>query len=107
MGRVGLAGLLAAGDDRCGDRVGFDDDEEGRPVDEAGLVSGRRPGTEGPPDLPFMTERVDDPADAPAMLVSYPGRCGGTSVHRLVENSFGVTDHQQRPGWLPRRSPAG
>jgi len=40
-----------------------------------------------------MTERVDDPADAPAMLVGYPSRRGGTSVHRLVENSFRVTDH--------------
>jgi len=64
-------------------------------------VSGRRPGTEGPPDFPLMTERVDDPADAPAMLVSHPGRRGGTSVHRLVENSFRVTDHQQHPAGCP------
>src|SRR5215831_12607349 len=48
-----------------------------------------------------MTERVDDPADAPAMLVSYPGRRGGASVHRLVENSFRVTDHQQHPAGCP------
>jgi hypothetical protein len=70
-------------------------------VDEAGLLSGWRPWTERPPDFPFMTERVDDPADAPAMLVSYPSRRGGTSVHRPVENSFGVTDHQENPAGGP------
>jgi len=48
-----------------------------------------------------MTERVDDPADAPAMLVGYPSRRGGTSVHRLVENSFRVTDHEQHPAGCP------
>jgi hypothetical protein len=44
-----------------------------------------------------MTERIEDPAQAPAVLVSYLGRRNGTGSDRLREHRVRVFDQQQGP----------
>ena len=57
----------------------------------------RRPLAEWPPDLPLVSEWVNNPAQAPAMLIADRGNLPGAGVDRLLEYRAGVVDDEQRP----------
>jgi hypothetical protein len=59
--------------------------------------SGWRPGSKWPADLPFMTERIDDPAQAPAVLVGHVGCWRGAGADRLREHRIWIVGYQQDP----------
>jgi hypothetical protein len=44
-----------------------------------------------------MTERVDDPAQPPPVLVPHLGRWRGPSRHGLAEHRVRIAHHQERP----------
>src|SRR5436190_17467902 len=55
------------------------------------------PGSERHADLPLMTERVDNPAESPAMLVAHRGRLLSAGGDCLPDHAVGLVDHEQRP----------
>jgi hypothetical protein len=57
----------------------------------------RRPLAEWPPDLPLVSEWVNDPTQAPAMLIADRANLMGAGVDRLREYRAGVVDDEQRP----------
>jgi hypothetical protein len=44
-----------------------------------------------------MTERIEDPAQAPAVLVGHVARCSGTGPYRTLEHRIRIVDYQQHP----------
>ncbi len=64
-------------------------------VPSVGGGSGWRPGAEWPADLPLVAERVDDPAQPPAVLVAHWRRFRRASGDRLPDDAVGVFDHEQ------------
>src|SRR6266571_4942324 len=60
-------------------------------------VSGRRPGPDRRADLPLVPERIDDPAQTPAMLIANGGLLRGAGVDRPPHHGVGIIGHQQRP----------
>ena len=58
-------------------------------------VSDGRPISEWPPDLPLVPERVDDPAEPPAVLVADGGELPGTLTHRLCQHRAWILDDQE------------
>ncbi len=63
----------------------------------AGGVSGRRPGPDRLADLPLVPERIDDPAQTPAVLIANGGLLRGAGVDRPPHHGVGVIGHQQGP----------
>src|SRR5438445_346173 len=61
-----------------------------------GPRSSRGPGSHRHPDLPFVAEWVDDPAEPPAVLVAHRGQFRRASGDRLPDDAVGVFDHKQR-----------
>jgi hypothetical protein len=53
-------------------------------------VSGRRPGPDRLADLPLVPERIDDPAQPPAVLIANGGLLRGTGPDRLPHHGVGV-----------------
>src|SRR5262249_15254601 len=61
-----------------------------------------RPHACRPADLPLMTERIENPAQPPAMLIGHLRCRRGTGAYRLREHRVGIIDYQQDPA---RRTP--
>src|SRR5262245_45318515 len=57
----------------------------------------RRPRPERNADLPLLTERVDNPAEAPPVLVTHRRCLRRARGYRLSDDSVRVIDHEQRP----------
>jgi hypothetical protein len=59
--------------------------------------SGWRPGTYRPADLPLMTERIEDPAQTPAVLVGHLGCRNGTGLYCLGKHRVRIINNKQNP----------
>ncbi len=44
-----------------------------------------------------MTERIENPAQTPAMLIGHLGCCRGAGRDRLSHHRVGIIDHEQGP----------
>lgn len=55
------------------------------------------PGSERPPDLPLVPERVDDSSEPPSVLVVYRRGLSRAGRDRLPGNCFGIVDDEQHP----------
>src|SRR5262245_51096092 len=64
----------------------------GRPCDSAWW-----PRSEWRADLPLVAERVDDPAEPPAVLVRHRRGFRRTCGYGLSDDRVGVLDHEQHP----------
>ena len=60
--------------------------------------SGRRPGPDRLANLPLGPERIDDPANTPAVLIASGRLLGGTRLYCPPQHSVGVIGHQQGSG---------
>ena len=69
----------------------------GQLVSWVGRPSFWRPGTKRPADFPLVPERVEDPAQTPAVLIGHLGRYTGASRQRLREHRVRVVCHEQGP----------
>src|SRR5512132_103418 len=66
-------------------------------TDWPSIRSARRPRSGRLADLPLVAEGINDPADAPAVLVTYRGLLGRAGRNSPLQHHVGILDHEQGP----------